>query len=188
MKLNAKRFSLRELTREQHEELDASVGDLEDVHAYRRYLLGMAAFRKVVETPLTGMVLPTEFGAWRPTFIARKLTEDLDDLGLVEPAALPPFDMPRDVSGLLGVSYVLEGSALGARLLAKRAAALGFDAGRGARHLAAQTARPESWGHFQAMLEDVSFFDVNAAARSARETFAAAIRAFSKVDVCERAS
>lgn len=188
MSVNAKRFALRELTRAQHEKLDASVGELNSQDAYRRYIKGIAAFRNTVEAPIVSTVLPASFGSWRPTLIGAELKDDLRDLGLDQPGVLTGFEMPRDVSGMLGVFYVLEGSSLGARLLARQAAALGFEAGHGARHLAAQTANPESWGGFQAILEGISSFDVNTAAQSAGRTFEVALEAFSKADLRERAS
>lgn len=48
----------------------------------------------------------------------------------------------------MGVHYVLEGSALGARVLCKQVAALGLNRDYGARHLWAQAATLESWRGF----------------------------------------
>ena len=48
---------------------------------------------------------------------------------------------------------MLEGSALGARILVKRAASLGFSDAFGARHLCAQTADPTAWSRFVELLD-----------------------------------
>src|SRR5262245_40133704 len=137
------RFALRELTRDDHERLDALVGEFSDTDAYGRYLEGMTAFRGAVERELADVDYPDGFGDWRPGLILSELKQDLQDLGRDPPEDGRSFDLPKDRESLLGVLYVLEGSSLGARLLVRRAAALGFSADHGARHLAAQTARPE---------------------------------------------
>ena len=67
----------------------------------------------------------------------------------------------------LGLAYVLEGSALGARLLDRQARALGLDAGFGARHLAAQTADLAAWHTFLGALEAADPFDLDAASIAA---------------------
>jgi heme oxygenase len=178
MTINVKRFGLRELTREQHERLDAEVGDLKDRQSYMRYLKGISAFRRAVETPLGVMSFPDVFGSWRPTLVYGDLEADLSDLDLAPAAKLTSFELPPNISGLLGVLYVLEGSSLGARILIKRAAQLGFDEHHGARHLTAQTARPESWAGFHAILENMDTFDITIAAQAAARTFDLALSAF----------
>lgn len=182
------RFALRDLTRGDHERLDALVGEFSDTDAYERYLEGMAVFRGAIERALENVDYPESFGSWRPSFIFRQLEQDLKDLGRDAPDASLLFDLPDDEDGLLGVLYVLEGSALGARLLVRRAAALGFSADQGARHLAAQTSRPESWGNFVALLDGMVPAGLERAAEAARATFQAAIDAFSGIDNRERAS
>jgi heme oxygenase len=181
------RFTLRELTRGDHERLDALVGEFNDTAAYERYLEGMAAFRGSVEKRLANVDYPHSFGSWRPGLIGSELKQDLADLGHDGPAAAEPFDLPLDRDGLLGVLYVLEGSALGARVLVRRAAELGFSAEHGARHLAAQTSRPESWSAFVDLLDEMAPAGIEKAARAARMTFAAAIDAFSGIGYRERA-
>ena len=181
------RFALRELTRDDHERLDSLVGEFTDESAYVRYLQGMAAFRGSVERRLAEIEYPQGFGSWRPGLIAAELKQDLQDLGQDTQGIAAPFDLPVDGDGLLGVLYVLEGSSLGARLLVRRAAELGFSAGHGARHLAAQTSRPESWASFVTLLDDIAPSGVEKAARAARLTFAAAIDAFSGIGYRERA-
>ncbi|MGV3552441.1 biliverdin-producing heme oxygenase [Rhizobium sp.] len=181
------RFSLRDLTRDDHERLDALVGDFTDDDAYARYLTGMTVFRDRVERRLSEIDYPHTFGEWRPGLIADELKQDLADLGHDVPDNATPFDLPLDRDGLLGVLYVLEGSSLGARLLVRRAAELGYSADHGARHLAAQTSRPQTWSTFVAMLDGLAPSGLEKAAQAARMTFAAAIDAFSGIGYRERA-
>lgn len=181
------RFALRDLTRSGHDRLDALVGEFNVTGDYTRYLDGMAAFRGSVEAALANVDHAGSFETWRPGLIVPELAMDLRDLGLQAPRENPAFDVPPDPEGLLGVFYVLEGSALGARLLASRAAALGFSADYGARHLAAQTSRPGAWPHLVSLLGGLSATGLERAAFAARMTFSAAIVAFSRMDHRERA-
>jgi len=181
------RFALRDFTRGDHERLDALVGHFGDGRTYARYLEGMAAFRAPVERALSEIDLPDSFGTWRPGLIADELAQDLGDLGRHAAPDDGEFRLPADREGLLGVLYVLEGSALGARVLVRRAAALGFTAQHGARHLAAQTSRPQAWPQFVALLDGIGPEGMERAAEAARMTFKAAIDAFGGIDERERA-
>lgn len=181
------RFALRDLTRGDHERLDALVGHFGDSRSYTRYLEGMAAFRAPVERALLQADTSAILGEWQPGLVSAELAQDLRDLGRENVAAVGDFPLPADRDGLLGVLYVLEGSALGARVLVRRAAALGFTAEHGARHLAAQTARPQAWPQFVALLDSIGPEGMERAATAARMTFAAAIDAFGGIDERERA-
>ena len=75
----------------------------------------------------------------------------LSDLGVPLPA-LDACDLDLDGDALYGVLYVLEGSALGSRVLFERAQALGLSATHGARHLA-QASAIDSWRNFLTHLE-----------------------------------
>lgn len=85
------------------------------------------------------------------------IREDLGDLGRGEPDAdrAPAFgggDM--DLPTAFGWLYVAEGSNLGAAFLYKAAAAIGLDAGFGARHLAGHPdGRAQHWREFTAALD-----------------------------------
>lgn len=181
------RFALRDSTRSDHERLDALVGHFGDIRSYARYLQGMAAFRAPVERELARIEYPDSFGTWRPGSISVELAQDLSDLGCDTMESGGEFRLPVDRDGLLGVIYVLEGAALGARVLVRRAAALGFTAEHGARHLAVQTARPHAWSQFVALLDGVNSTGIEKATQAARMTFAAAIDAFGGIDARERA-
>jgi heme oxygenase len=181
------RFALRERTWGDHERLDALVGHFGDGKSYTRYLEGMAAFRAPIETALSRADLAPHFGDWRPVMISTELAQDLSDLGGNAMSSNEAFVLPSDRDGLLGVLYVLEGSSLGARVLVRRASALGFTAGHGARHLAAQVAQPQAWPQFVALLDTIGPAGMERAVEAARTTFATAINAFGGIDERERA-
>lgn len=151
------RFHLRECTAAAHARLDASIGVFDSRSAYRHYLSGMLGFREAAEDAVTHADYPGWFGKWRPRSIAAALRADMADLGMTAPAEPyrrrdlgPALDNP---AALLGTLYVLEGSALGARLLYARAIALGLDEEFGARHLSLQTQDKDSWRDFVNILE-----------------------------------
>jgi heme oxygenase len=134
-----------------HDATEALLGSLQDRLSYGFYLRGLHAFRTAEEAAFRDIHWPSEFGAWRPACIAPHLAQDLADLGL-EPIYAPIEENAPVLKSLLGVCYVLEGSALGARVLRKRAEALGFSETFGARHLAHQSASLENWRRFLELL------------------------------------
>ncbi|WP_428032921.1 biliverdin-producing heme oxygenase [Ancylobacter sp.] len=82
------------------------------------------------------------------------LEQDFADLGLTPPdaAAGPSLELAE----ALGWLYVVEGSNMGAAILAKEAAKIGFTAEHGARHLAGHPeGRALHWRHFTAALNEV---------------------------------
>lgn len=181
------RFALRDMTRDDHQQLDDMVGAFTNLADYMHYLEGMAAFRGGVESALAGADIGIGEAQWRPGLIQKELADDIRDLGGQVPSRVAAFDMPSDSDGRLGVFYVLEGSSLGARILMRRALALGLSPERGARHLAAQANRPGAWARLVTLIDGLSPAGLERAARTARMTFASAIEAFSGVDRRERA-
>ncbi len=142
------RARLRDATTGAHARVDAQLGAMRHPHDYRAYLRGMHGFMAAVEPGLQRYAGALGWTApqWRADLAA--------DLATVEAAPLPGAALPvHSADAALGLFYVVEGSALGARLLLRRAAALGFDATRGAaflgRHVEAGTAR---WPSFLALL------------------------------------
>jgi heme oxygenase (biliverdin-IX-beta and delta-forming) len=180
------RFALRDLTKGEHEKLDSIIGKFSDAGSYARYLQGMTAFRGAVEDRLAKVEYPKSFGSWRPGMILSELEQDLTDINLSPPHSYAIFEVPEDRGSLLGVLYVLEGSSLGARLLSRRAAAIGYSPNHGARHLAAQTSRPEAWKAFVALLNGMAPVDTDMAVEAARMTFRVAIDAFTSWARAER--
>lgn len=177
MDLSPRRLGLKTSTAEAHQALDRMIGSFDTPVAYARYLDGMARFRLPVEAWLAAQPLPSGFEDWQPGLYGEELLGDLDDLDLAIPTDLPPVTLPGG-DGLIGLLYVLEGSALGARLLAKRAEALGFTDDRGARHLFAQARNFSNWRAFSAHMENVCGYDETAAAAWADTAFDYARNAF----------
>jgi heme oxygenase len=172
------RHYLRQRTAQAHGELDASVGLLDSMDRYARYLTGQFRFRAGIERPLSRTSFPAWFGDWRPQPLAGALAADLAALGMdtPDPAGGVPEGRLDGESGLVGVLYVLEGAALGARFLYRGVRDLGLTAGTGAYHLELQTGG-ESWQGFLGLLGRSSI-DREEAAEAAVATFAYARSAF----------
>lgn len=81
----------------------------------------------------------------------------MTDLALT-PLTVSPLSWGPEAgeSFVMGVHYVLEGSALGARVLCKQVAPLGLHRNHGARHLWAQADTLESWRGFLTLLSNHS--------------------------------
>lgn len=182
MTTSTRRFDLRTATSGSHARLEKTVGPLETSAEYRRYVRGLALGRFAFESALARLHWPSAFGAWRPRFIMAELVADLSALGLNPPDALPGRLDP-DVSALLGLFYVLEGSALGAAVVYRRAQALGYSSTHGARHLAAQSGTPDNWRSFLIILENAELYDGDRAAASANDVFRSMQAAMEGADV-----
>ncbi|CDG39156.1 MULTISPECIES: biliverdin-producing heme oxygenase [Asaia] len=181
---SSRRAALRAHVHEAHEQLDHLIGELASVGDYRRYVAGVAGFRLAAENALHGQIYPTWFEGWRPVSMQRSLSEDLRCLGIVPPE-MRAIAAPATDSELMGMLYTLEGSALGGRVIARRAAVLGFDTAYGASHLAEQTAKPENWRRFLDLLENAPEFDADEAGRAAATLFRHARDAVKQVDRAE---
>lgn len=167
-----------------HATLDKGIGHLTDAADYRRYVLGSHAFRASLEPALSNAEAAT---GWQPLLLEAELYGDLAALGLYAVTPLMPPPLESEAS-LIGALYVLEGSSLGAVLLSRQAAVLGFDATRGALHLARQTHDPRRWTAFQHVLQQPNV-DRDEACTAARAVFRLALAAFSvsapaTVEVC----
>jgi heme oxygenase len=156
-------------TRDLHDRLDQAVGTFADDGAYRAFLSGSYAFRAAVEPALTG-------DDWPLQRLAPVIAQDLADLDQPRPA-LPHAPVLAGPAAQAAARYVLEGSALGARLLARRAADLGFTSVHGARHLAAQTESPHRWRQFLDWMERADLPAAPALA-AARAVFGVALCAY----------
>jgi heme oxygenase len=157
------RWRLREATSQAHARLDARLAPaFHTREGYAAFLLGMHRFSQAASRA-TGDAAQSAATA--------ALRGDLSDLGLVPlaPARLPAVS-PASAPGW---RYVAAGAALGARLLLPRARALGFDAGHGARYLAAQ-AQGGAWRDFLADIDAIDPADTEAACAGAVAAFALA--------------
>jgi heme oxygenase len=174
------RFLLRERTASLHAAVDAAVGDFHDLRDYRRYLAGLHAFRVPCEAAIAAAPPPPGVARWPFTPLVPLIETDMADLGVDIPpgrraAGRPPASTPAEAAGRL---YVLEGSALGARVLAVRARALGLDEAFGASHLSAQSRGGSAFRAFADWLDGAGF-DAEAAVAAATTAFEEARRAFS---------
>lgn len=168
---SARRFALRDGTAAAHRALEDLVGPLDSEAGYRRYVNGLYAGRAPVEAALAAADWPAEFGDWRPVMLAPLLRQDAADLGDAAPPPTDAYVIADGASGLLGVLYVLEGSALGAQLLVKQARAMGLSEAFGARHLSVQAGTMTSWTRFLSVLDAADGFDEERAVASANTVF-----------------
>ncbi|MTH80152.1 biliverdin-producing heme oxygenase [Paracoccus aestuariivivens] len=145
MKAGSLRRTLYLGTRDLHEVLDKNIGTLADCSDYARYLLGTFQFRAALEPSLADTDFPT-------LELVDDLRQDLEDLGVSAKACLQPLVLDTHATKLAAM-YVSEGSAVGARLIARRVAVLGLDKNFGARHLARQIADQRRWPAFLEWLE-----------------------------------
>lgn len=171
------RSFLRTETNELHRDLDSLIGPVVSRDDYARLLAGTYRHRAAVEAALrqTCVIFSSR---WRPKELVSLVGQDLAELGLGVPRPTA-LHISNDIASVLGASYVLEGSALGARVLIGDALRLGFDAERGAQFLSAQAASLDSWHDFLACLDCVGRDEWTVAAESARRVFSHAIQAFS---------
>lgn len=165
----APRHLLRRATASEHARVEGITGPLTSGRSYERYLVGSFSFRVPIERALSegAISLPRCLDGWEPTLIGEYLQKDLQDLSVEIDRVLPPFE-PKDWNAL-GILYVLEGSSLGAKLLARQVRELGYDAGFGARHLGRQL--ESSWKDFVVRLDRCSPEEFAGAATSAQSTF-----------------
>lgn len=178
------RQTLRSGTSVSHLQLESVVGSLRTIDDYARYLRASMAFRAPIERALQTVVWPEMFGAWRPTQIADVLARDLADIGAPQASLESNTETPAvsfDTPALLGTLYVLEGSALGARLLLRDAAKLNLSAQHGAAHLARQ-ASSDTWRSFVGIVDGAPDEMMPFVLRAANGTFTAARRAFTDLD------
>lgn len=136
------------------EELVGLGGDFDLAH-YRRVLRGFDAFLHAWE-PLVARSLPPALANWfEPRRRGAAVRRDLAALGIAVPApAKLPLVLPCTAAAL-GSLYVLEGSALGAQVIAPRLQrSLGLDATNGAAYFAGWGAATAArWREFRDLLE-----------------------------------
>ena len=108
---------LRRATAERHRRVDAAYSrfDLTDRAGYLAFLSAQARALGAAERALTARTLPP----WSPR--APLLDGDLHALGACSPAP-DRLEAPLSAQGQVGLLYVLEGSRLGAQVLARRIA------------------------------------------------------------------
>lgn len=174
------RTMLRDGSRSSHQHLDAMLaGGIGSVRAYHVYLLGMERLLRACDSGLASVALTPAWAAWRQR-LADRIRFLAADLALLR---LRPSDAtrPLQVDGpgeAIGVLYVLEGSALGARRLARDVTELGFDDAHGAAFLHHHARDAGNWPRFVDQLDALPVALAPALRTGALAAFAAAVEAF----------
>jgi heme oxygenase len=142
------------------EALVERLASFETVEGYRRWIKGMYGFYGSMERALHGLAAPRLFESRHFEARLARLALDIDDLCLERPF-LPgtPVLSLTDFVDELGVLYVTEGAALGARVLVDQVASLGFTGNFGARHLTAEARSHPAWTTVCGHLKTVRFDD-----------------------------
>ena len=127
----------------------------DDWERYAAYLGATLRAREPLEQALDDAGAERLFAMWPDRKIAAAIRADIADLSgeYARECSPPRLSAPKSSAQMLGILYVLEGSALGARLLIRRAEAMGMSSSFGARHLALQTDTPNAWSSFVAILD-----------------------------------
>lgn len=126
------RTYLRQATAQAHARVDALLASgFASVADYAAYLRAMHSFVRSLA------------GSHLASALQSQLARLQDDMALLRVDALPAAASrtpPDDPAGRIAWEYVFEGSSLGARVLVRRAAELGYTDGRGASFLSAHAA------------------------------------------------
>jgi len=127
-----------------------NAGMFDNRERYAAYIGATRRAREPLEQALDQAGAEQLFAMWPRRKIASALRADIANLSgkAVVENNPPSAPVPKNPAQMLGILYVLEGSALGARLLIRRAEAMGMSSTFGARHLASQTGHAERLGEF----------------------------------------
>lgn len=119
------RHRLKTATADHHERVDAAFSsfDLESLDGYRAFLCAHLRVVHPLESALEAAGIDRLIHDWAKRQRRHALLADLHALGDNRVAMPSPLDMQPSLGWCLGACYVLEGSRLGGRLLARRVAA-----------------------------------------------------------------
>jgi heme oxygenase len=117
------RLRLRAATAPRHERVDAafSAFQLDRLDGYRAFLRAHAQVVGPLEIVLEAAGIESMINDWPQRRRRQALFEDLQVLGSAPPPPLPPLPPPSS-GWCWGAAYVMEGSRLGGRVLARRVA------------------------------------------------------------------
>lgn len=172
------RNRLRAATALHHERVDAafSTFQLSQPSGYRAFLLAHAHVLIPLEETLEHAGIALMIDDWAQRRRAQALRADLADLGSAAPPPTP-HEVPLSAGWCWGAAYVIEGSRLGGRVLARRVAEA--DPSAPLRYLGHSSATP-LWPSFLEKLElhasRCAWSDVLAGAHDAFERFQAAAK------------
>ncbi|KQN69714.1 MULTISPECIES: biliverdin-producing heme oxygenase [unclassified Devosia] len=171
MAIASLRSALKERTAALHHQLDQQVGEFTAQDDYADYVTRSYLFRAAIEPRLAG-------DGWQSPLLADVMAQDLADLGRSVPKT-QTSETPRANRGeRLGMLYVLEGSSVGARLLLRRAKAIGFSEDFGARHLGRQAGDIARWPQFLSVLEQTPAGEHEDVLRASEDAFRLALDAY----------
>lgn len=174
-----RRFALKRATSEAHDRVESVVrgaGMFETLEGFRRYLAATFEMRARYEQLLDLNHAERVWADYPRRKIASLVARDIEDLGGVAIEHEQDEQKMYSAGELLGVMYVLEGSALGARILVKSVADMGLSASFGARHLFAQADDRGAWRSFIKAMSASAEPACHDAARKTFDAFAAAYR------------
>ncbi len=153
----SRREHLKQATLELHRRVEDIVearGYFAERPTYGRWLLASLAFHRAAYARVCPATAARCLGAGAIAERLGLLERDISDLGLAVPASQEiGVAGDSDVADTLGVLYVTEGAALGARVLYTRVRALGLDASAGAAFLARQANDLPAWRRFVGALD-----------------------------------
>lgn len=178
------RHALRASTVRAHAQVDAFFPEgLSSRRDYRIYLRGMHALLSALQEALAGCAAAE---LWNQS---ARLAHLRQDLAALDAKPLTPAGAMRiaGAPGAAGALYVVEGSALGARLLLADTASLGYTE-KGANFLRGHAADAQRWRRFVAWLEAQNFDSQaeRAMFESAAATFACAKQEFRRAALMEQ--
>jgi heme oxygenase (biliverdin-IX-beta and delta-forming) len=124
-----------------------------DRSAYGRWLLASLAFHRAAYARLCSATVAQCLGAEGISRRFGLLERDLADLDIAVPPRMEVAVAVADAAETLGVLYVTEGAALGARVLYARVRDLGLDTSKGAAFLGSQARDMAAWRRFVGALD-----------------------------------
>lgn len=175
-----RRFALKHATDAAHRRVESVVqaaSMFSSPGGYRSYLQATYAMRAGAENLLDAAGAGLIWARWPERRIAHVVAEDIADLGDSPPvpsAIQKRFRAQMSPGELVGALYVLEGSALGTRILVKLASEIGMTATRGARHLHLQAEDRGAWRDFIAVMSALDDPPCHLTANKMFEAFARA--------------
>jgi heme oxygenase len=154
-------------------------GGFRSIAGYQAYLLGMERLLRACRAALAPVPLAASWSAFRDDLHGRghHVVADLRALGVAPSSVQDRLAVPGHGEAI-GVLYVIEGSALGARGLARDVARLGLDAGNGAAFLHDHAGDAARWRLFLDQLEALPSALAPALREGALAAFAVAADAF----------
>ena len=173
---------LRQATAVLHARLDSdlAVFDFENLMAYRMFLDCTGRALPGIEQDLETSGVETLLPDWPERRRRTALAEDLRGLGLAPAPLAAGTSQPLSRAQMLGTLYVLEGSRLGATVLARQAETSSSPAVKSNVRYLSHGKGLRFWPSFQCVLNAaaVSPDEQAAATRSAKRAFEIFIRAF----------